>query len=129
MFYDAAGRPSPDGDYELINGKLCIRDGRKIHFDVMLWDSAPSRPPQMIDDSARAAMLAATGRAPIRTTERVKAVADQIAHEHAEKQRENDAYVREAIKAYAPRTRLQQDASKLADAAAVRDAAFASQYR
>lgn len=127
MYYDANGNPSPDGNYEKKGGRLCLRDGRRASFDVMFLDSArrDGRPAERAVNP----ICAATGRLPIRTTDRVAAVGDQIAYEHAARQTANDAYVRAAVQAFGRSHAPRQDARKLAAAAAVRDAARAAQYR
>lgn len=43
MYCDASGRPDPNGDYEIINGKKVLRDGRYARFDLAFRDSAPDR--------------------------------------------------------------------------------------
>jgi hypothetical protein len=61
MYCDANGRPDPNGDYELINGSVCVRDGRGIVFNRMFMDSASglnlrdakSDPPKSIDEALR----------------------------------------------------------------------------
>lgn len=41
MYFDANGRPNPNGDYELIDGKQVLRDGRRVRFDLLhILDSA-----------------------------------------------------------------------------------------
>lgn len=39
-YYSADGTPQSDGDFVLIDGRLCIRDGRAIRFNPMMRDSA-----------------------------------------------------------------------------------------
>ena len=45
MYCDANGRPDPNGDYQLINGKKILRDGRAVRFDALLMrdSAAPSQ--------------------------------------------------------------------------------------
>lgn len=43
MFYDDAGRPDPNGDYQKINGNLCLRDGRQIGWSIFMMDGARIR--------------------------------------------------------------------------------------
>lgn len=52
MFCDSRGRPDPNGDYELINGKLCLRDGRSITFPMMFRDKIAAEP-KSIDEALR----------------------------------------------------------------------------
>lgn len=41
-FCDANGRPDPYGDYQLINGKVCLRPGGRIGFDLAFMDATPA---------------------------------------------------------------------------------------
>ena len=44
MYCDANGIACEDGDYELISGHVCLRDGRTIRFNPMMRDAtAPGR--------------------------------------------------------------------------------------
>jgi hypothetical protein len=60
MFCDITGKPDPNGDYELVNGSLVVRDGRSVRFDRLLMDSAAGArtfrdaPPSSIDESLKA---------------------------------------------------------------------------
>lgn len=42
MYYDSHGRPDPNGDFEMVNGKQVLRDGRSIRFNVSLIDGKPA---------------------------------------------------------------------------------------
>jgi len=42
MYYDGQGRPSTDGDFEKVDGRLILRNGRSIHYDIMSMDAAPA---------------------------------------------------------------------------------------
>ena len=44
MYCDANGQPDPNGDFQLINGNVCIRDGRRVSFDLMFRDAASTGP-------------------------------------------------------------------------------------
>ena len=44
MYCDANGQPDPNGDFQLINGNVCIRDGRRVSFDLMFRDTASTAP-------------------------------------------------------------------------------------
>lgn len=54
MYFDRHGKPAADGHYEKINGKLTIRNGGRITFDVQLMDSRPARG-AFLTDAASAA--------------------------------------------------------------------------
>jgi hypothetical protein len=56
MYCDRYGKPDPNGDYQLIEGKLCVRDGRRVSFDVMFMDALGKR--TILTDSERAAAVA-----------------------------------------------------------------------
>ena len=43
MFFDANGRPSPNGGYELRRRREVLKDGEQIGFPITMMDSAPSR--------------------------------------------------------------------------------------
>ena len=53
MFCDANGRPNPDGDYQLINGNMILRDGRSARLNIMLMDGQAGRPPSSQCTSAQ----------------------------------------------------------------------------
>lgn len=36
-YCDHLGRPDPNGDYEIIGGKILLRDGRHIGLNVMMF--------------------------------------------------------------------------------------------
>jgi hypothetical protein len=40
MFYDDQGKPDPNGDFQMIDGKMIVRDGRGVRFSIMMRDSA-----------------------------------------------------------------------------------------
>lgn len=40
MYCDRHGRPDANGDYELVNGTVCLRDGRSTSFSLMFMDGA-----------------------------------------------------------------------------------------
>ncbi len=42
MYCDANGRPDPNGDYQMIDGKMLLRDGRCIRFSVNMMDGKPA---------------------------------------------------------------------------------------
>lgn len=48
MFYDRHGQPDPNGDFQMIDGKQVLRDGRAIRPRVLMMDSA-STPAAMAD--------------------------------------------------------------------------------
>jgi bacterioferritin-associated ferredoxin len=53
MFCDANGRPAPDGDYTLINGRPILRDGRSVTLQVHMID-AKTGAPTTIDEALKA---------------------------------------------------------------------------
>ena len=55
MFCDANGRPNPDGDYQFIDGKMILRDGRSARMNIMLMDSAHDAPGFIRDGSVQIA--------------------------------------------------------------------------
>jgi len=43
MYCDANGHPDPNGDYQMMDGKMVLRDGRRAHFSIgMFRDGAPA---------------------------------------------------------------------------------------
>jgi cytochrome c553 len=51
MYCDANGRPDPNGDYEMINGKKVLRDGRSASFGLNFRDGAPSKSSVFLRDN------------------------------------------------------------------------------
>jgi len=52
MYCDANGRPDPNGDFELIRGKVCLRDGRPARFSIADFrDGAPRSSVYLTDGS------------------------------------------------------------------------------
>jgi PBP1b-binding outer membrane lipoprotein LpoB len=54
MFCDHTGRPTDDGDYELRDGQIILRNGRTIGARMMFMDGASSKadkPPASIDEA------------------------------------------------------------------------------
>jgi hypothetical protein len=55
MYYDAKGRPDPNGHYEMRDGKLVgrmLRPGEHISFDLSFMDAAPSASRVFLNDGA-----------------------------------------------------------------------------
>lgn len=54
MFCDAEGRPDPNGDFQMVDGKMIVRDGRTVRMPIMMRDSATriSDGVEMLRDSA-----------------------------------------------------------------------------
>lgn len=42
MFYDQKGRPDPNGNCQMIDGKLVLRPGHSMRFDISMIDSMPT---------------------------------------------------------------------------------------
>ncbi|WP_164488905.1 hypothetical protein [Sphingobium sp. LF-16] len=42
MFYDQKGRPDPNGNCQMIDGKLVLRPGHSVRFDISMIDSMPT---------------------------------------------------------------------------------------
>lgn len=40
MYYDGNGNPDPNGDYQKIDGKLVVRPGGRVHFDLSIRDTS-----------------------------------------------------------------------------------------
>lgn len=45
MYFDEDGRSTPDGAFQMINGKLVLRDGGVAHFSIMAMDSRADTAP------------------------------------------------------------------------------------
>jgi hypothetical protein len=43
MFYDAHGNPDPNGSYEMRGGRMCLRQGASVSFEMTMFDSAAKR--------------------------------------------------------------------------------------
>lgn len=41
MHCDRHGHPDANGDYQMVDGKIVLRDGRRAHFDITMMDNAP----------------------------------------------------------------------------------------
>jgi hypothetical protein len=46
VYYDQNGKPDPNGPCKLIDGRLCLREGGRIGFDVMLMDGKAAATPE-----------------------------------------------------------------------------------
>lgn len=74
MNYDATGRPSETGQFQIIDGKLKprkIEDGERVSFDIALADNAPgprifhdatNEPPKTVDEALQQAFAAEAER-------------------------------------------------------------------
>lgn len=51
MYCDARGHADPNGDFELINGQVCVRDGRGVGTSRFFMDK--SADPKTIDEALR----------------------------------------------------------------------------
>lgn len=52
MYCDATGRPDPNGQYQLVDGKVLLRPGGYTSFDVALMDAAPRGNRVFLTDAA-----------------------------------------------------------------------------
>lgn len=52
QYFDASGRPDPNGAYQLCDGKMMLRPGRSATFDLTLCD-AKAQPPKTIDEALK----------------------------------------------------------------------------
>lgn len=52
MFCDANGNPNPNGDFQMIDGKLIMRPGRRLHFDITMMRDSASRSTGPLADAA-----------------------------------------------------------------------------
>lgn len=126
----AGGRLRPGYRSTVGNGEHLAFDLN--HFDaaagsIFLTDSRGDRADSGLANANSIRLM--TGRSPVSADPKVQAVADQVARDHAAKQRLNDAYVTTLVVDHSRSSVPLQDQAKLEAGAAVRDAARAAQYR
>jgi hypothetical protein len=52
MYCDEHGKPHPDGDFQMMDGKMVLREGRSIRFSMALLDTARQAPTVFMHDAA-----------------------------------------------------------------------------